>query len=110
MGLVKHIENMANSMYNNNMKFEWDERKNQSNLEKHGVSFEEAQEGFFDINRIIIKDEKHSKEEERFYCIGKNDKGIITIRFTMRGVCIRIIGAGYWREGKQRYERENDLH
>ena len=101
---------MANSMYNINMKFEWDDRKNHLNSEKHGVSFEEAQEGFFDINRIIIKDDKHSKVEERFFCIGKNDKGIITIRFTMRGDSIRIIGAGYWREGKQRYERENDLH
>ena len=97
-------------MYIRYMKFEWDERKNHSNNEKHGITFEEAQEGFYDEKRIIIKDEKHSESEERYFCIGKNYKGIVTIRFTIREDSIRIIGAGYWREGKLRYERENDLH
>ena len=43
------------------MTFEWDENKNQDNIEKHKVSFEIAQEAFFDKNRIIIKDRKHSR-------------------------------------------------
>jgi uncharacterized DUF497 family protein len=38
------------------MTFEWDERKNQINIQKHNVSFEVAQEAFFDKKRIIIKD------------------------------------------------------
>lgn len=42
------------------MFFEWDDFKNQNNLTKHGVSFEEAQEAFFDEHRIIIKDVTHS--------------------------------------------------
>jgi uncharacterized DUF497 family protein len=89
------------------MRFEWDETKDRANQEKHKVSFAEAQEAFFDVNRLIIRDEKHSSEEDRYFCIGKTDNGILTVRFTMRGDAIRLIGAGYWREGKTRYEKEN---
>jgi uncharacterized DUF497 family protein len=87
------------------MTFEWDEKKNQDNIEKHHVSFEKAQEAFFDRNRLIIKDGKHSKFEERFFCIGNDGDGILTVRFTMRNENIRIFGAGYWREGKIKYEQ-----
>ena len=56
------------------------------------------------------KDKKHSKKEERFFCTGNNGNGIMTVRFTERNKNIRIIGAGYWREGRYRYEKENKLH
>ena len=92
------------------MTFEWDENKNLENIEKHGISFEMAQEAFFDKQRIVIKDEKHSKKEERFFCIGNDGNGIMTVRFTVRGESIRILGAGYWREGRKKYEKENNLH
>ena len=36
--------------------------------------------------------------------------GILTVRFTYRAGVIRIIVAGYWRKGKQIYERENQVH
>ena len=91
------------------MTFEWDEDKNLDNIEKHRVSFEIAQDAFFDKKRIILRDKKHSKKEERFFCIGNDGNGIITVRFTMRNENIRIIGAGYWREGRYRYEKENNL-
>ena len=91
------------------MTFEWDENKNHINIQKHGVSFLEAQNVFMDKKRIIIKDIKHSETEERFFCIGKTENGIATVRFTMRNEDIRIIGAGYWREGKERYEKENNI-
>lgn len=87
--------------------FEWDETKDSENQEKHKVSFTLAQEAFYDLNRIISIDEAHSKNEERLFCIGKVENKIITVRFTMRGSSIRIIGAGYWRKGKKIYEQEN---
>jgi uncharacterized DUF497 family protein len=87
--------------------FEWDEIKNKINQDKHNISFELAQWAFFDENRIIVKDASHSKGEERFFCIGKVDKGIITVRFTYRNHKIRIFGAGYWRKGKKIYEQQN---
>jgi hypothetical protein len=34
----------------------------------------------------------------------------LIVRFTYRRGLIRIIGAGYWRKGKQIYERENQIH
>ena len=92
------------------MTFEWDEVKNEDNIEKHHISFEMAQEAFFDKKRIIIEDKKHSKKEKRYFCIGNDGNGILTVRFTMRKENIRIIGAGYWREGRERYEKKNYLH
>jgi len=88
------------------MVFEWDENKNLENIEKHNVSFETAQDVFFDRNRIIIKDKKHSKVEEKFFCIGNVGNGVLTVRFTMRNGNIRIFGAGYWREGRDKYEQK----
>lgn len=92
-----------------NVSFEWDENKNNLNQEKHTISFEEAQLAFLDKDRIIAKDLEHSKKEERFYCFGKIEEDILTVRFTYRNNKIRIIGAGYWRKGKQIYEKENKI-
>ncbi|MBN4077373.1 BrnT family toxin [Sulfobacillus acidophilus] len=90
------------------MQFEWDENKNKPNQKKHKISFGYAQLAFLDPKRIIAEDEKHSQTEKRYYCFGKVDNGIITVRFTLRKSKIRIIGAGYWRKGKQIYEKENN--
>jgi len=89
--------------------FEWDEVKNLANLQKHGVSFYEAQHAFLDKKRVIAEDLSHSSKEKRFYCFGLNEKGngILTVRFTYRSDGIRIIGAGYWRKGKKIYEQSN---
>ena len=90
------------------MDFEWHDSKNAENITKHGLSFYEAQEAFFDKNRLIIKDKVHSSSENRFFCIGKTSNGgIATVRFTKRNSHIRIIGAGYWRKGKKKYEQNN---
>ena len=86
------------------MIFEWNEKKNLDNLQKHQISFDDAQKAFLDPNRLILKDEKHSLSEERYFCIGSIGEKIATVRFTMRGKVIRIFGAGYWREGKKLYE------
>ena len=89
--------------------FEWNEAKNLENQAKHGVSFEEAQHAFLDQYRVIAEDLEHSQNEIRYYCFGKDKDGtgILTVRFTYRAGCIRIIGAGYWRRGKQLYEKSN---
>lgn len=92
------------------VEFEWDEIKNTQNIKKHEVSFEEAQLAFFDKNRIIAEDMEHSDNEKRYYCFGKVDEGILTVRFTYRKNKIRIFGAGYWRKGKRVYEKENKIY
>lgn len=91
--------------------FEWDEAKDAENQLKHGVSFYEAQFAFVDENRIIAEDLLHSQKEKRYYCFGldQDKNGVLTVRFTYRNGCIRIIGAGYWRKGKKIYEKENPI-
>ncbi|MBM3131549.1 MAG: BrnT family toxin [Chloroflexi bacterium] len=86
------------------MQFEWDDWKNLANIEKHGVSFEEAVEAFLDPNRKVAFDPGHSDEEERYFCFGRVRDRVMTVRFTLRGGNVRIIGAGYWREGRRKYE------
>lgn len=61
------------------LKFEWDEAKNQSNIEKHGISFEEAKTVFEDEDALIISDESHSDEEDRFILIGFSYKANILV-------------------------------
>jgi len=92
-----------------NTSFEWDEDKNVENLQKHGVDFETAQYAFIDPKRAIAKDLTHSKTEKRYYCFGKVKGGVLTVRFTYRANSIRIIGAGYWRKGKNIYEKKNTI-
>ena len=88
------------------MNFEWDEDKNLANIEKHGISFEEAKKAFLDTKRKIRLNTKHSIVEMRYYCLGMVDDRVLTVRFIIRGSCVRIIGAGYWREGRKIYEQE----
>ena len=90
--------------------FEWDPDKDQGNREKHGVPFSLAQFAFADPRRVILEDMSHSAAERRFYCLGKVGEGVLTVRFTYREDRIRIIGAGYWRKGKQLYEEQNQVH
>jgi len=85
--------------------FEWDEAKDQANRKKHAVSFYEAQKAFLDPGRVIAKDLEHSHSEQRYYCFGKVNTSVMTVRFTYRANRVRIIGAGYWRKGRNIYEK-----
>lgn len=46
--------------------FVWDPAKNNANVTKHGVSFNEAKTVFYDENARVIYDPDHSLEEDRF--------------------------------------------
>lgn len=50
--------------------FEWDDGKAESNLKKHDVSFEEASTVFYDPHAIVIDDDAHSHDEQRFIILG----------------------------------------
>jgi uncharacterized DUF497 family protein len=54
--------------------FEWDTEKAESNLQKHGVSFEEAATVFFDPLSLTIPDPLHSHEENRFVTTGLSNQ------------------------------------
>ena len=55
---------------------------------------------------MVIRDEKHSQSEVRFFCFGMVNGRVLTVRFTVRD-SIRIIGAAYWRQGRKIYEANN---
>jgi uncharacterized DUF497 family protein len=87
--------------------FEWDSEKEEKNLQKHGVNFEKAAMAFLDPKRLIIRDEKHSQKESRYFCLGKIGDDILTVRFMKTSSRIRIIGAGNWRKERKIYEEKN---
>ena len=79
-----------------NLKFEWDENKNEINQRKHGISFNEVTSVFRDAFAIVFDDPDHSENEERFLIIGTSDKrGICLVSHCYRGQdqVIRIISA-----------------
>ena len=90
------------------MKFVWDSAKEAKNIEAHGVDFETAKLAFADTRRVFTSDKKHSTSETRFFCLGMVKGRVLTVRFTMRGGAIRIIGAGFWRAGAKLYEEQNE--
>lgn len=74
--------------------FEWNENKARTNLDKHGVSFEEAATVFGDPMSLTIPDPAHSQAEERFVILGRSHRQrLVVVSHTERGDNIRIISA-----------------
>ena len=90
--------------------FEWDGGKASSNLDKHGVSFEEAATVFRDPLSLTIPDPLHSDEEERFALLGQSARQrLLVVVFTERDSAIRIISARLaTRHERLNYEEGND--
>jgi uncharacterized protein len=84
------------------VEFDWDRAKAESNLRKHGVSFEFAAGIFADVNRIERRDLDSSQDEERWTGIGLVEGLEIYLVYTLRGEVIRLISA----RRANRYERE----
>ena len=70
------------------VRFEWDPNQAARNIEKHGVSFEEAKTVFYDEIAILFDDPDHSIDEERFLTIGFSQ----TTRLLIVSHCIREEG------------------
>jgi uncharacterized DUF497 family protein len=89
------------------MRFEWDDEKAVSNLEKHGVSFGEATEVFYDPNALEGYDDDHSDDEDRFYIIGFSSRRILYVIYAERqDDTVRIVTARKAAKGEQeRYEQ-----
>lgn len=89
--------------------FEWGPDKAATNLEKYGVSFEEATKSFLDILPVTISDPIHSVKEERAVLIGLSSNGrlLVTVH-THRGARIRFISARIaTRKERKNYEEAN---
>ena len=77
------------------MRLDWDSDKAQSNLAKHGVSFDQASELFVSgADYLEIYDEAHSMVEERFIAIGPISAGVVLVVFVETDQeIVRIISA-----------------
>src|SRR5260370_25959775 len=78
------------------LRFEWDARKATANSRPHGVSFEEAKTVFLDEEALLIPDEEHSSEEDRFVIMGFSVQPRILVVchcYRQSGDVIRIISA-----------------
>ncbi len=93
------------------MKFEWDDAKARSNLVKHGVSFGEATEVFYDPHGLEDYDAEHSATESRFFLIGLSSRRLLYVIYAERlGDVIRIISARKAdRVEQQIYERTKNI-
>ena len=84
--------------------FEWDPEKATANLEKHGVSFEEAASVFEDPVADTYDDPDHSEDERRFVTFGFSRAGrALLVAHCDRGDRVRIIQS---REMTRREKRE----
>ena len=80
----------------NELSFEWDLKKAESNKAKHGVSFDEAKTVFYDERALVIPDPDHSKLEDRFVIMGMSSLSrVLVVVHCLRGDnnVIRIISA-----------------
>lgn len=73
--------------------FEWDDAKADSNLQKHGVSFEAARLVFEDVFSVEEPDTSLDYGEERLLLIGMAKGELLTVVYTERDGRIRIISA-----------------
>ncbi len=76
------------------MKFEWNEGKKANNLEKHGISFEEATDLFDGRDTKVVIDDRKDYGEVRFIAMGASNIGnVLVVVFVVRNDAIRIISA-----------------
>ena len=78
------------------IRFEWDPKKAQLNLQKHRVSFEDARTVFSDERALLIDDPDNSEGEDRFVLLGLSQSLrllVVVHCYRAEGHVIRIISA-----------------
>lgn len=81
------------------MNFEWDAAKSEACFQKRGFDFTYAARAFFDPDRLIYADTRHSYGEERYLLMGKIEQRLFVVIYTPRWHALRIISA---RKANQR--------
>jgi uncharacterized DUF497 family protein len=83
--------------------FQWDAKKNELNLAKHGIDFDEAVEVFY-APYILRRSDRSN--EERWIAIGNAENRIITVIYTWRDGEVRLISARRARKNEERTYRQ----
>ena len=91
------------------LQFEWDSKKAQNNIKKHGISFDEACTAFKDPLSKTILDPLHSDSEERYILMGLSFRGqLLIISHTEKKSNIRIISARNATKKERKYYENNE--
>lgn len=72
------------------MKLEWDNNKNEANIQRHGIDFHDAAL-IFEHPMLIKPDTRKDYGEKRLVGLGLLYEVVIVIVFTKRGDAIRVI-------------------
>ncbi len=85
------------------MRFEWDERKNNINLGKHELAFEDAAEIIINPIKVVYESAHSGTDRKRYVAVGKLKGKYHSVIYTLRdnGV-VRIISARRARDGEKR--------
>jgi uncharacterized DUF497 family protein len=84
-------------------RFEWDERKRCSNIEKHNLDFLDVN-AVFETPHVVVPS-IYGGVEERFLAIGLFEGRYVTVVYTIRSEAIRIISFRRARhEERQKYQ------
>lgn len=88
--------------------FEWDPKKAEANVRKHGVTFDEACTAFADPLALLVSDPDHSFGEERYLVLGMSDQHqLLVVSFAERPPRTRLISARRaTRHERRLYEEE----
>ena len=78
--------------YNMNVNFEWDEKKRQANIHKHGIDFVDISP-LFEGEIVTIEDKRYDYDEIRFITFGLLQVRVIVVVHTERNGNLRIISA-----------------
>jgi uncharacterized protein len=93
--------------------FQWDPAKAQSNVRKHGVSFDQAAKVFLDELALTVYDEANSHNEERWFTLGFDAGGsLLAVAHTyeitgLTNIRIRLISARKATR-RERFAYENE--
>lgn len=96
------------------MDYEWDYNKNQSNIIKHGIDFDQAKRVFEDPNLLTFEDKRFGYGEKREISIGRlllttqRQIIIVVVVHTSRNGNIRLISARKAsKKERKRYEQQS---
>ena len=82
------------------MVFEYDPNKSQTNKEKHGIDFDEAQLLWLDEDRVVFP--AQSDTEDRNALIAMKEEKIWVAFYTMRGPATRLISVRRARKNEEK--------
>jgi len=97
---------LENYDYESVIGFDWNERKSELNLAKHGIDFGDAIEVFYGPIMLRRSDRNN---EERWVAVGYSENRLIAVVFTRRENVIRIISARRARKNEERHYRNQKM-